>query len=120
MLWEEHGKIAGDRHDFVATAICGGRYFACMLTIRIAGSNLVDARRLLGWSRYELARRSGVNHRTLKSYELAGDIAPASVGTLTRVVDALEDAGVEFGPDGVRLEHAAPTRTVIESVGVVA
>ena len=91
-----------------------------MLTIRIAGTDLIDARRLLGWSRYELARRSGVNHRTLKSYELAGDIAPASVGTLTRVVDALEDAGVEFGPDGVRLEHAAPTRTVIESVGVVA
>src|SRR5262249_39766275 len=74
--WED----SVDGHHFVATAICGGRYFDRMLTIRIAGSNLVDARRLLGWSRYELARRSGVNHRTLKSYELAGDIAPASVG----------------------------------------
>ena len=91
-----------------------------MLTIRIAGPNLVDARRLLGWSCYELARRSGVNHRTLKSYELAGDIAPASVGTLTRVVDALEVAGVEFGRDGVRLEHPTPASAVIHSGGAAA
>jgi len=92
-----------------------------MLTIRIAGSNLVDARRLLGWSRYELARRSGVNHRTLKSYELAGDIAPASVGTLTRVVAALEAEGVRFAVDGVYLQRVSPmTSTVTHSEGALA
>src|SRR5262245_50367184 len=78
-----------------------------MLTIRIAGADLVDARRLPGWSRYELARRASVNCRTLKTYETAGDIAPASVGTLTRLVDALEGAGVRFAPDGARLDDRA-------------
>lgn len=81
-----------------------------MLTICVAGADLVDARSKLGWSRYELARRSGVNWRTVKSYETAGDIAPASVGTLTRLVDALEHAGVRFDVDGARLDRAAPTR----------
>jgi len=90
-----------------------------MLTIRIAGSDLTDARRLLGWSRYELSRRANVNQRTVRSYETGGDIAPASVGTLTRLVDALECAGVEFGRDGVRLGRPAPT-TGLHSEGAVA
>jgi hypothetical protein len=69
----------------------------------------LDARRLLGWSRYELARRSAVNWRTVKSYETAGDIAPASVGTLTRLVDTLEDAGIRFDADGAHLDRTAAT-----------
>jgi len=84
-----------------------------MLTIRVAGCDLVDARRLLGWSRYELARRSGVNWRTIKSYEIAGDLAPASVRTLNRLVDTLEGASIRFDTDGAHLDGPAPIASTV-------
>jgi predicted transcriptional regulator len=92
--------------------------FLAMLTIRIAGPDLVEARRKLGWSRYELARRSGVNWRTVKSYETAGDIAPASVGTLTRLVDTLERAGIQFEADGVHLDPPTIKSAIINDGAV--
>jgi transcriptional regulator with XRE-family HTH domain len=80
-----------------------------MLVIRVTGNKLQFARRLLGWSRQELARRSTVNWRTLRAYESSGDHPPpATVAALTRLIDALEAAGIEFRGDGVFLERATP------------
>jgi transcriptional regulator with XRE-family HTH domain len=80
-----------------------------MLMIRVTGNKLQFARRLLGWSRNELAHRSSVNWRTIRAYESAGDHPPpATVAALTRLVDALEAAGVEFRGDSVFLEKATP------------
>ncbi len=88
-----------------------------MLTVRITGASLQTAREgLLGWSRYELARRSRVTWRTIKAYETAGDLAPASVGTLNRLVDALEGAGVRFDVNGPHLDSPAPIAgTIVHS-----
>jgi transcriptional regulator with XRE-family HTH domain len=78
-----------------------------MLTIRVPGTSLKKARTALGWSLQELAARSGVNWLTIKKYEGAGEyLPPATVGTLNRLVDALEDAGVRFDADGAHLDRA--------------
>ena len=79
-----------------------------MLTIRVSGTCLKTARRLLGWSLQESAARSGVNWLTIRKYEGAGDyLPPASVGALNRLVDALEHAGVRFGANGPHLDSTA-------------
>jgi predicted transcriptional regulator len=81
-----------------------------MLTIRVTGASLKTARQRLGWSLQEAAARSAVNWLTIKKYEGAGEyLPPATVGTLNRLVDALEDAGVRFEADGAHLDRTAPT-----------
>jgi len=67
-----------------------------MLTIRVTGANLRTARQCLGWSLQEAAARSAVNCLTIKKYEGAGEPAAATVCILSRLVDALEDAGVRL------------------------
>jgi transcriptional regulator with XRE-family HTH domain len=93
-----------------------------MLTIRVSGTSLKKARTALGWSLQELAARSGVNWLTIKKYESAGEyLPPATVGTLNRLVDALEDAGVRFDVDGVFLDKPEPTvKTTISREGAAA
>jgi transcriptional regulator with XRE-family HTH domain len=85
-----------------------------MLTIRVCGSSLKTARTRLGWSLQELAARSGVNWLTIKKYEGAGEyLPPATVGTLNRLVDALESAGVRFDADGAHLDRAATMKAQV-------
>ena len=86
-----------------------------MLVIRVTGNKLQYARRLLGWSRQELARRSTTNWRTLRAYESSGDYPPSgSIAALTRMVDALEGAGIEFRDDDtVYLNRAMPRAGVL-------
>ena len=65
------------------------------------------ARALIGLSQPELAERSGVSTMTIKRAEGAGAPFP-SAETVTKIVAALEAAGVEFiaengGGAGVRL-----------------
>ena len=64
-------------------------------------SQIRAARGLLGWSRAELADRSGVARNTLQRLE-DGLVSPRS-STLEALRDALAEAGVMFlasGPDG--------------------
>jgi len=65
------------------------------------------ARALIGWSREDLAKKSGVGAGTIKDFELNG--SDPKQGTVQKWRRALEQAGVEFidpadgkGP-GVRL-----------------
>jgi transcriptional regulator with XRE-family HTH domain len=56
------------------------------------------ARALAGWTRAELARRSGVAVPTITGFELQG--ADSKISTLQKLRRALEVAGVEFIDDG--------------------
>src|SRR5215216_747814 len=67
----------------------------------ITGQRIKAARELLGWTRYRLAPRAGIGHTLLRQFE-AGARVPdeASAGRLRA---ALEEAGVIFTADGVKL-----------------
>jgi transcriptional regulator with XRE-family HTH domain len=77
-------------------------------------AQLRAARALLGWSRDELATKSGVSAETTKGFERRG--TDPKMGTVQKWRRALEQAGVIFiepddtaGP-GVRLRTARPRR----------
>jgi predicted transcriptional regulator len=74
------------------------------------------ARALVGMEQKTLARLSGVSLPTIQRMEASGGTVRGVVGTLTKVMDALESAGVEFindgmtsnsGGRGVRLGHGS-------------
>jgi transcriptional regulator with XRE-family HTH domain len=77
-------------------------------------AQLRAARALLGWSREELAAKSGLGAETVKNFELRG--SDPKMGTVQKWRRALEVAGVTFieeteadGP-GVRLKKVRPKR----------
>jgi hypothetical protein len=78
----------------------------------VTASQLRAARALLGWSRDELAKKSGVAAPTITDFELKG--ADARQGTVQKWVAALAKEGVEFTPDtdeagcGVRWKKGWP------------
>jgi DNA-binding transcriptional regulator YiaG len=69
----------------------------------ITGQQIKAARELLGWTPYRLAPRAGIGHTLLRQFE-AGARVPdeASAGRLRA---ALEEAGVIFTADGVKLSR---------------
>ena len=58
------------------------------------------ARALLDWSQQDLADAASVSKDTVKNYELSNN--KPNTQTLTRIVGALEVAGIEFLSDGIR------------------
>ena len=69
------------------------------------------ARALLGISAAELAKRADVNWKTVQRFESSDGVPPNRAGTLDRVVETLEAAGIEFLGDpvtspGVQLRRA--------------
>jgi transcriptional regulator with XRE-family HTH domain len=60
----------------------------------VTASQLRAARALLGWSRAELAKKSGVAAPTITDFELKG--ADARQGTVQKWVIAFAKEGVEF------------------------
>lgn len=56
------------------------------------------ARAMLDWSQQDLADAAGVSKDTVKNYELANN--KPNTQTLTRIIGALEMAGIEFLSDG--------------------
>lgn len=75
------------------------------------------ARALLGIDQRELAKLAGVSVPTIQRMEASGGNVRGIVESLTRVIDALNRAGVELigeharsedGGRGVRLRQAAP------------
>ena len=76
----------------------------------VSGAHIRAARGLLGWSSQQLAAVSGVGWSTIKRFEEAEGIPPSRSGTLDRIKEALEAAGIEFIGDpihspGVRLNR---------------
>jgi transcriptional regulator with XRE-family HTH domain len=78
----------------------------------VTASQLRAARALLGWSRAELSKRSGVGAPTITDFELKG--ADARQGTVQKWVTALAKEGVEFTSEtdeagcGVRFRRGWP------------
>lgn len=77
----------------------------------ISGPQIRAARALLGITAKELAERACIGAATIKRFELEQEVPANRNGTLRRVQDALEAAGIEFIGDpinapGVRLYHA--------------
>jgi transcriptional regulator with XRE-family HTH domain len=77
-------------------------------------AQLRAARALLGWSREDLAAKSGLGAETVKNFELRG--SDPKLGTVQKWRRALEAAGVQFidademsGP-GVRLRGGKAKR----------
>jgi predicted transcriptional regulator len=81
----------------------------------ITAAQMRAARALLGIDQRRLAELAGVSLPTIQRMEASDGTVRGVVGTLTKVVEALEAAGVELiGPDqpstgrgrGVRLKEA--------------
>jgi transcriptional regulator with XRE-family HTH domain len=74
-------------------------------------AQLRAARALLGWTRDDLAERSGVAAVTVKGFEYLG--ADSKISTVQKMQRALEAAGIQFidedatGGIGVRLRAGA-------------
>ncbi|MBS0598399.1 MAG: helix-turn-helix domain-containing protein [Proteobacteria bacterium] len=62
----------------------------------ISSSQMRAARALLGIDQRELARLAGVSLPTVQRMEASDGVVRGVVGTLTKVVNALEAAGVEL------------------------
>lgn len=69
-------------------------------------NQLRAARALVGWTRAELAKRSGVAAPTITGFELQG--ADSKVSTLHKLKRALETAGVVFLDDGAKSDEGGP------------
>ena len=67
----------------------------------ISGAQIRAARGLLGLSSKEVAELTGVSWATVKRFEETNSIPPSRSGTLERVQQALEAAGIEFIGDPI-------------------
>ena len=86
----------------------------------ITSSQMRAARALLGIDQKTLAEMSGVSLPTIQRMEASGGNVRGIVDSLTKVVDALNRAGIDLigdnsrsegGGRGVRLKEPAPGRT---------
>ena len=82
----------------------------------ITAAQMRAARALLGLDQRALARMAGVSLPTIQRMEASDGTVRGVIGTLSKVVDALESAGIELiGPGqpsqgqgrGVRLKESA-------------
>jgi predicted transcriptional regulator len=69
-----------------------------MMTVR----QIKAARALLGWRQVDLAAMSGVAEISVKNLER--EYTDPRTSTMAKIEAALEKAGVEFMPGGVRLK----------------
>ena len=81
----------------------------------ISGAQIRAARALLGISATELAERADVDWSTVQRFEGTEGVPKSRSGTLQRIKDALENAGITFVGDpvtspGVRLRRASSER----------
>lgn len=72
----------------------------------ISGSQMKAARALLGIDQRELARLAGLSLPTIQRMEASPGIVRAVVDSLDKVVNALNQAGVELVAPGGRSEGA--------------
>jgi transcriptional regulator with XRE-family HTH domain len=68
----------------------------------ITAAQLKAARALLGINQRQLAETSGLSVPTIQRMEASGDVIRGNVDSLMKVVEALENAGIEvIGNDSV-------------------
>jgi len=68
----------------------------------ITAAQLKAARALLGINQCQLAEFSGLSVPTIQRMEASADVIRGNVGSLMKVVEALENAGIEvIGNDSV-------------------
>lgn len=78
----------------------------------ITAEQIRAARSALGWTAAELAQRAGIASRTILRLEASAGVPQTTTGTLTKVQEICEAAGIEFigtpedGP-GIRI-HRRP------------
>lgn len=86
--------------------------------MKILGRQVAAARSLLGWSQDQLAAAADVGKQAIARWEL-GQTTPHE-STVRRIVQAIEDRGVEFtngGQPGVRYKTRPGTSLEQESSG---
>ncbi|MBS0457813.1 MAG: helix-turn-helix domain-containing protein [Proteobacteria bacterium] len=77
----------------------------------ISSAQMRAARALLGIDQRELAKLAGVSVPTIQRMEASGGVVRGVVGTLTKVVEALEAAGIELiGNDAPSRGHGRGVR----------
>jgi len=81
----------------------------------VSAAQIRAARALLGISAAELSEVSGVDLRTIQRFETAEGLRKSRSGTLQRIKETLEDAGVTFLGDpvtspGVQLQRQSAKR----------
>ena len=77
---------------------------------KLTGNQFRAARCLVGWTRDDLATRSGLSRDVLRSWETSSDsVIPAQYQFLVRAIEALETGGACFDVDGVRLVRSPIT-----------
>ncbi|MCB0634491.1 MAG: helix-turn-helix transcriptional regulator [Saprospiraceae bacterium] len=62
----------------------------------ITSSQLRAARALLGWDQKQLAEFSGLSLPTIQRMESSDDLIRGNIDSLTKILSALEEAGVEL------------------------
>ena len=86
----------------------GAIYANMVISSMISGAQIRAARALLGLSATELARLSGVGHRTVQRFEIADGIPDCRTAIMMQLIKAFETQGIKFDGDpvdspGVRL-----------------
>ncbi|MBS0463279.1 MAG: helix-turn-helix transcriptional regulator [Proteobacteria bacterium] len=77
----------------------------------ISSAQMRAARALLGIDQRELAKLAGVSVPTIQRMEASGGVVRGVVGTLTKVVEALDAAGIELiGNDAPSRGHGRGVR----------
>ena len=77
--------------------------FITMTIPKLTGNQFRAARNLIGWTRDDLATRSGLSRDVLRNWEVSSDhVIPAQYAYLCKAVEALEAGGIVFDTDGVR------------------
>lgn len=81
----------------------------------ISGAQIRAARALVEMSASELAKRAGVGWATVQRFESTEGVPDSRSGTLQRIKETLENAGVVFLGDpmkspGVQLQRRPPTK----------
>lgn len=81
----------------------------------VSGAQIRAARALLGISAHRLAELAKVGSATVQRFELAEGVPESRGGTLERIVEALQDQGIEFigteDAPGVRLNRTRRRRS---------
>ena len=86
-----------------------------MSILKVSIRQIKAARALLGWSQDDLAAAADISVPTIKRLEALDGLLGGRADTATKIVNALDSAGVEFiaengGGPGVRLRRRHKTK----------
>lgn len=85
-------------------------------SVQVRGGALCDARRRLGWTQAEAARRSGLSDRLIRTAERGGPIDRQSAETLSKLLAIPLDALLAGRPPGTRLPMTERAREFLEQI----